>query len=416
MTGRISRREAIGLAGAVLTGAGLAGCRRRERPGMADVPPEQLADPGAFRDVSPRWSHDGQRIAFLRERADRRYQLFTAATYLEGLSPLLEPALVNPDRPVHAGRCGLTAPDGICWSPDDGLVAFPRVEWFHFEEGDRVPGTAIWSYDLTARKTAPLSAHPREYKEEFYYFRSPQFSPDGRRLTLMGESPTGATALILQPNIGGGATVESVRPDMFQDSGWPAWSPDGRSLAFRQGILRASTADAIETLRLISPGGMEAGKLFALSPTDFRTLGFDTKPNETGSPAPRFASPAWSPDGKRIAFTIAPDAADRATYAVYVMSPGEGRLPLRISPPDGSGYLAPVWIDEERIGAVRPATQGWDVVELSSAGGVTPRVLAGIATDDFDWSPDRKRIVCASERRMSGSARGTTLIVTGLRT
>jgi Tol biopolymer transport system component len=403
MSVRPSRREALALVGAAL-GASLTGCRRREPPGRAAVPPGTVRLPGIYHDLSPRWSNDGSRIAFLRATTDRHYQLFTANAELSGVQPHLEPTLANPDRPLRSGRAGFAAPEGVAWSPDDRLIAFPRVEWFTFEEGDSLPGTGLSGLDLASSKVVPLALHPRKYTDDFYYYRSPQWSSDGKRMALIGEAPDGSTGLLLRDLRQLDPSLDSTLPDKYDDIDWHCWSPDGSRLLFRQGILRESTADAVETLRLISPGDSHAGRLFSLTPAEYERRGFGNPGSDT-TITPRFASPAWSPDGTRVAFTITPDAADRARYAIYVLDVGSGGVPWRVSPRDGNGYHAPVWIDGDRIGVLRTAPSGWDGMAVSATGMGSPRLLTHIPTDDFDWSPDRKRIVCAS-----ASARGPLLI------
>jgi Tol biopolymer transport system component len=407
----LNRRELIA-AGAAGLGVTVYGCRRRRAAGLADVPPGVERASGAFHDLSPRWSPDGTQIAFLRATADRKYQLYTVAADLTSPHPHLDAMLINPDRPLVSSRSGFTAPEAVAWSPRGRRIAFPRVEWFTFENGERLPGTGIWVYDMDSRQVLPLVTHPTKYDDEFYYYRSPQWSPDGLRLALVGEAPNGATALVLRDLKVTGDGAASARPDAFDDADWPAWSPDGRRLLFRQGILREPTSDGVETLRYISPGGADAGTLFSIAPADYARMGL-IEAARGRAPIPRFASPAWSPDGARIAFSITPDPADLSGYSIHIGESRQGGTPRRISPTDGMGYMAPVWVGNDAVGAVRTARSGWEAVLLPASGREAPRVLARLDGDDFDWSPDRRRIVCSLAARSEAIVR-LKVVQTGL--
>lgn len=399
MAGRLSRRQLLTWCGAAGVGIAAGGCRRRQLEGREPVAGSPVATPGVFRDVCPRWSTDGRQIAFLRATTDRRYQLFCASPDLGDGRALLAPALINPDRPLRTARTGLLPAAGLAWSPDGSQIAFPHIEWFDFDNDERLPGTGIWSYRFADSKVVPLAVHPKKYSDNLYYYGSPQWSSDNERIALIGEATDGSTALLMRHLGRLDAVLEGTRPDTYRDVGWPSWSPDGRHLLFRQGILRFPTADSIETLRMITPGGLEAGKLFALTPTDYRSLGFGDDRDDGLTVAPRFASPSWSADGTRVAFTITPDAMDRTRYAVYVLEVHGDRLPKRVSPRDGRGYLAPVWIGADTLGAARTASSGLEIVSLTMTVR-EPRLLCTLPTDDFDWSPDRKRIVSSSSDTM----------------
>jgi len=348
-------------------------------PGRTDLPPGVVRVPGVFVDVCPRWSRDGKRIAFLRRTTDRRHQLCLASADLSRVELLRVPETVSPDRPFTTGRAGLRTPEGLAWSPGDRKIAFSRVEWFTFEDGERLPGMGLWAYDLGTRRVEPLAVHPRNYDGDYYYYRAPQWSPDGRRVAFIGEGIYGESALLVRTLPGTKPGIAALRLTRYDDAGWPAWSPDGKRLAFRQGFLPALTADPVEMLRFIAPGRTGTGRLFTRARA-------------------RIAGVAWSPDGKRLAFALASDIENPQRYAVYVMA-GSGKEALRrVSPNDGRGYLAPVWIDRQTLGALRPSGAGYEAVAIPLRGGPA-RVLCRLPSDDVDWSPDRRRIVCAIPAR-----------------
>lgn len=365
-------------------------CRRGPLPGAADLPPGVARVPGVFLDVGPRWSPDGKRIAFLRWTTDRRHQLFVASADLSRVTPLREPMLVSPDRAYPTERAGHRTPEGLAWSPDGRKIAFARVEWFPYEDGERLPGMGLWACDLKTGRVEPLAIHPKNYQGDYYYFRAPQWSPDGKRVAFIGEGIYGESALFIRTLPGTEPQVRTPDLERHDDIGWPAWSPDGRRLAFRQGRLRALTADPVETLRSIAPGRAETRRLLT-------------------RPRARVAGLAWSPDGAQIAFALTSDVSALQGCAIWVVD-ADGRGPARrVSPDDGRGYLAPVWIDARTLGALRPLGTEWEAVALPLRGGPL-RVLCRLPSSDIDWSPDRRRIVCAMPSEAKPGA-STTLRV-----
>lgn len=387
----------------------LAGCRS-VMPGSLDVLPQGSAPAGAYRDICPRFSHSGQSIAFLRSTPNRELQLFIASANLRRLAPQLEPELVQPDRRYGAdarwGRSG----DTLAWSPDDHRLAFERIEWFTFRNGDRLPGTGLWSLDVRTGAILPLALHPTRYTSGFYFYHNPRWSPDGKYLAFVGEGLYGNTALAVRPLLGQSAQDVTPRFDNYEASDWPSWRPDmPHRLAFVQGFPRGLQVANEETVRDCEPGSASQGSSGML--VDLRGV----RASENGPSRaldPRISSPVWSPDGDWMAMAVTPDASRPKTYAIWIVGPDGTRR--RISPADGHGYLAPVWIQHGTLGALRMAGSGFDVVTLTLSGAV--RLVGHIPTSDCDWSPDRSEIVYASPVASLTTTAPTTLRIlhTGL--
>ena len=379
----------------------LTGCSRSLRPGQSDVPPGLKARPGVFSDINPRWSHDGKRIAFLRATPDRKVQLhiidYALTTSLGQPQALLAAELLCPDRPYSPALQRYNSPDTLAWSPHDRSIAFERLEWFILGENERLPGTGLWSCDTTTHNVQPLAAHSSAYKDLFYYYHAPQWSPDGRYFAFVGEGINGQRVIFVRPLQ---QNTKEVMPrfDNYQDSDWPAWRPDEHQnktvLAFRQGIIHAMATPTTETLRLLSPGNTaraSAREIWRMRAESLRPLLKDYRPEL--AIAPRAGHLVWSPDGRKLAFTLTPDANDYTRYALWIMN-SDGSRAHRISPADGRGYLAPVWIDNSHLGALSPQHGKFDVITLSLLDS-HKRILGTIAGSDCDWSPDRRRIVYA---------------------
>jgi TolB protein len=145
----------------------------------------------------------------------------------------------------------------------------------------------------------------------------PAWSPDGRTLAFTSDRAGNPEIYTMSAD---GSGVTRLTTDAAADYE-PAWSPDGRRIAF------ASTRSGNAEIYVMNADGTSPVRL-------------------TNSPGDDFA-PAWSPDGRRIAFTTTREGDAR----VYVMNvdgsgvtrfvDGEGSYPSWS--PDGSGlaYSAP---------------------------------------------------------------------------
>ncbi|MDE2127357.1 MAG: PD40 domain-containing protein [Armatimonadetes bacterium] len=401
MSERLARDFALLLAlGAVL---GLSGCGVQRTLAQTPV----AADPGNWADVNPCFSHSGHRIAFLRTWPDGQEQLCITDADLVRSSPLLEKELLEPDRGYSSTWRRYDSPETLAWSPDDGSIAFERVEWFTFENGDNLPGTALWEISLRTGAIQPIALHPRKYLGGFYYFRDPQWSPDGRYIAFCGEGMYGERALFVRPVTAPSPVAARPRYDFYSESDWPAWQPmRPHRLAFRQSIRRSAAVVPVETLRYLTPGDPSvaaAGELWrlAIAPA---IAAMQPQPGHTV--VPRIGQPAWSRHGFQLAFTVTPDATDYSRYEIWTLDLQSGKAGPAVV--NLSGCLHPVWVDSNHIGAIQLSGHGWSVVEIDLRSR-TVRKLGRIDSADCSWSPDRSRIVYASRSPGPGPLRPTTL-------
>lgn len=409
---------------------------RRGVPVSKDTPPGLVRTDDEYLDFNPRWSHDSSRIAYLRRFKDRSVQLCLASGDLQQVRALTAPEAVSPDRPYRAGIANELAPEGPVWSPDDTRLAIPRVEWFTFENGERLPGTGYWQYHLLQKRYTPLVEHPPRYQGGFFYFRSLIWSPDGARIAYLGEGLQGETILYLRTlpdkQKNDDTLSDAPRFDMYADTDFPVWSPGGERLAFRQGVLKAMTASRVESVRIIAPGTSEARTALRLAPKRAvlltgekpSTLPFSPLKNAHLDPpyanyaAPRISGLAWSPDGSRLAIRLVPESDTYSAGQLWILEVNHADVLRRASPQDGLNYLTPIWINGSTLGALRGVpgkSRTFEAVSLSVETMTKPRLLCMLPGDDVDWSPDRKRIVCALSGKTSPNASTTMQIYeTGL--
>jgi len=139
----------------------------------------------------------------------------------------------------------------------------------------------------------------------------PAYSPDGKQIAFRSERDGGGLFVM-------GATGESaVR---LTEAGYnPAWSPDGRSIVYAtEGVFDPTRRGSRSELWRLDLAGRRARKISAGDAVQ----------------------PSWSPDGRRIAYWGLPEGtAKRAIWTI----PADGGEAVRVTPDDDYYYWNPVW-------------------------------------------------------------------------
>ena len=227
---------------------------------------------------------------------------------------------------------------------------------------------AWWPRSRPAAPTAfvptPLTSLPGSE-----YF--PSFSPDGSQVTFTWVREDAASQDVYVQIVGETGTPSRLTNDE-KGHGAPSWSPDGKSIALWHGAVSGGIPVELR-LVLVSPlGGAERpllewtgiprriswspdGQWLAVSPASFRVLrdkGITFVSPTTGERVewaaidPSYAGsndPAFSPDGRRIAFIQSRDEFSADVYVADVAAGGRpGGSPTLIANAGHSARL-PVW-------------------------------------------------------------------------
>jgi TolB protein len=251
------------------------------------------------------------------------------------------------------------------WSPDGRRIAYTR------SEGDTHP--EIWVADAdgtNARRLAPSAPVGID--------SAPDWSPDGRRLVFQGEWMRPDEELALDMFIVEVANARLTRLT-WTPLDWefnPAWSPDGSQIAYSRGNARDD-----DGIYLLDLGSRRTRAITRVSYSDRRA---GTEHDE----------PAWSADGRRIAFQLRAYANGDLRPAIQSMN-ANGTNRRRIVSTESGLLGTPSWSpDGNRIAYVasigKPGVNGirsWALFIIKRDGSQRRQLVVGASYPD--WHPSR---------------------------
>src|SRR6185312_10992615 len=282
-------------------------------------------------ETSPRWSPDGQSLAFLSSRPgkSRGNQVLIIdrrggeAQQLTDVKGRLQGYEWSPDSKRLALVIGDADPDA---PPEGEAAATPGrggrapkpivIDRYHYKQdgaGYLLSGrhTYIYLFDIATKKLERLT-HSKADEA------SPSWSPDGTRIAYMSnhaaEPDRDPESQLYVADARPGSTEKQLSPlTMPAGRGQPRWSPDGKRLVFQVGDEKKYSAYGMQRLALVPADGASQPVPFKAS-TDL----------DRGVSEPRFTA-----DGSALEFLVADD---RSVYPARARLTG-GTVEKLLQPP-----------------------------------------------------------------------------------
>ena len=332
------------------------------------------------------WAPDGKHVLF---RANR-------VPYNDRLGrPYLVPFEGGTEHPL-----ALTESGGVSYSPDGGRVAFTPISnefrgWKHYRGGQ---SPDVWIYDLarhTSERITDTTAQdmlPVWLGETIYYLSDRDWTMNvyaydtqtrrTRRVTNHADYdvlwPSGAGGQLVY-EVGGYLYRLDVQTGREERVPIKVYGDFPDTVAYFQNVRQN-----VETFS-ISPAGVRA--LFGARGDVFTAPAKEGEVrNLTDSQGVRELAPAWSPDGRWVAYL-----SDRTgEYEIYVR-PSDGAGAERRVTSDGDVWrFPPVWSPDSTMLAYGDKKQRLRYVEVST--GRTVEVDRGARNDltNYTWAPDSR--------------------------
>jgi Sigma-70, region 4/WD40-like Beta Propeller Repeat len=208
-----------------------------------------------------------------------------------------------------------------------------------------------------------------------YWFGSdPAWSPDGTKIAFAGGAPSKAAGIYVVSAMGGAPHL--IYASSNGSAMQPSWSPDGSQIVFAE-----ATGPMI---------GSTNFDLYVVEVTlgSYRPAPIDITPGNSRSEI----APAWSPDGKVIAFSLQTTTAKGldgiiTTGVIAMVSPDGSHLRVLTPPraPDDFDLDSdPAWSPDGRFLAFDRSGRNSGVYYVASAGGLPTFVRPG---SDPSWRP-----------------------------
>lgn len=196
----------------------------------------------------------------------------------------------------------------------------------------------------------------------------PAWSPDGREIAfnVVWHRVEGHRSEIYVMSSDGSRLRPWTRTPNGRSSWNATWAPDGKQMAF------VSDRDGIPDIYVMQLDGTGLERLTVTSGDRRHAL-----------------NPAWSPDGRRIAFDSNRDGDDE----IYVLDLASRQSnAVGSTPPDG-GSWTPAWSPDGRQIAFASNRDGPDELYVMNADGSNMRRINARATGRPRWSPDGSTLI-----------------------
>ena len=271
----------------------------------------------------------------------------------------------------------------------DQTAISPDAKQVAWVENDK-DGSAIFISEISAPK-------PRRMTAGGHAENAIAWSPDSKQIAFFSDGSTPGQQQLYIASVAGGAPRKLTSVRGFLAS--PCWSPDGKTIAllFTENAERAAGPLVAEKAQtgLIKEAVTEqrltlidvvTGKLRQISPADMYVYEYD-----------------WSSDGKRFVTTAAHGNGDNNWYIaqIYTIPAAGGEMKSIYKPPIDSQIAIPAWSPDGKsvafisgIMSDEPAVGG-DIFIVPAEGGQAKNITPGMKASAswFTWMPGGTKIL-----------------------
>ena len=266
------------------------------------------------------------------------------------------------------------SPDGarIAFATDSGYLQLQRTGAFASLDEENMDIYAIGADGTGAQRlTAQTGDVDRHFCDDQL---DPAWSPDGTKIAFSSNHAGNFEIYVMNAN---GSGWQRLTRSRAGDQA-PAWSPDGRQIAYASSLPGGQP-------RWSAGGGHSEIYVMNADGSGRRRLARNPAGNETSfgcANPPSIPRPAWSPDGKKIAFERFRGYSSPRIYVINTDGSGRRRLTTK----DDTG---PSWSPDGRGIAFSRYTRRGSDIYLMSPDGSGPRRLTKSRAEDLlpAWRP-----------------------------